>query len=244
MSDPRAVRSHSLPGPGLLPRQEEPQRLGWSPAHWQQNGNTGAPGAMRSDGAPELSQGPRESNPAPGRRAGQKAGRGAVGRRPRSPEEPQDTPGTSSTAATAAVRKAGDRAALAPTRGPAGDTPAPPPGSAAPTGRPRPSWAPRVAHTYRSGSARGSSAGWAARPPSASQGRPRGRDLGLGQGWGTGCCRPRGWAPRPPPRSLRGSPRSAGTWWPEHQPQPPGPRAPPELRGSSLVGTAAGGAQV
>lgn len=108
----------------------------------------------------------------------------------------------------------------------------------------RPRRASPGARTYRSGSARGSSAEWAARPPSASLGRRRGRDSGPGRSWGTGCRRPRTWAPRAPPRSPRGSPRSAGTWWPERQTQPPGSPAPANLRSSSLAGGAAGGAQV
>lgn len=79
------------------------------------------------------------------------------------------------------------------------------------------------AGTYRSGSARGSSAGWAARPLSAPRGR-RGRAPRPAGGWGAGCRRPRAWAPRPQPCPPRGSPRSAGTWWPERQPQPPARR--------------------
>lgn len=78
-------------------------------------------------------------------------------------------------------------------------------GSGAPRGR-----------TYRStGSALGSSAGWAARPPPAAPGRVRGPRRGPGRSWSSDRRRPRAWAPRPPPHPPRGSPRSAGTWWPQ-----------------------------
>lgn len=89
----------------------------------------------------------------------------------------------------------------------------------APTRRtPRPE---ETARTYRSGSARGCSAKWAARPSPAAPGRLRGPDQAPGRDWSSGCRRPRVWTPRPPPRPPQGSPRSAGTWWPQRQPQPP-----------------------
>lgn len=87
--------------------------------------------------------------------------------------------------------------------------------------------------TYRSGSVPGSSAGWAARLPAAAPGRPRGLGPGPGQGWGVGRRRPRARAPRPPLRPPRGSPRSAGTWWPgrRRRPRVPGAAKPQVSRG-------------
>ena len=114
----------------------------------------------------------------------------------------------------------------------------------APTRRtPRPEG---TARTYRSGSARGCSAGWAASPSPAAPGRLRGASQAPGRSWSSGCRRPRVWDPRPPPRPPQGSPRSAGTWWPQRQPQPPGPGAakpagtPAGTRAGPRVGGGAG----
>lgn len=138
---------------------------------------------------------------------------------PRSPGRARRTCGTSS--APRGDPKASARAALPPATGHRLRRTRRPSRLRAPTRRtPRPEG---TACTYRSGSARGCSAGWAARPSPAAPGRLRGPGQAPGRSWSSGCRRPRLWAPRPPPRPPRGSPRSAGTWWPQRQPQPPGP---------------------
>lgn len=103
-----------------------------------------------------------------------------------------------------------------------------------PAGRPSMGRPARRGGTYRSGWARGSSAGWAVRPRWAAvppRGRRRGRGRGRGPNRSAGCRRPGRRGLRSPPRPPRGSPRSAGTCW--------RPRAGAEMAAGCELGWAA-----